>query len=95
MNDAAEQIMLAKVRQLITLRQAERIGPYRARDIRRKIESGALLAGVHYTLPHGSRDPLIVREAYLAWLLGDDGELRRPLTRRRPGRASFAAVGGL
>ena len=92
----ADQAMLGRVRQLITLRQAAQLGPYTPRDIRRAIANGALLERVHYTLPHGTRQPLILRDAYLAWLLGDDARLRRPApSRRRNGRTSFALVGGL
>lgn len=64
------------MRQLITLRQAAELGPYSAGEITRKIKRGVLLEGVHFTLPFRSK-PLIIRDAYIAFLNGDDAHLRR------------------
>lgn len=69
-------------RHLVTLAQAAEIGPLTVAQIRRKIRDGALLVDVHYTQPHRSQ-PLIVREAYLAWLNGHDDHLRKPVKARR------------
>lgn len=67
-------------RHLMTLRQAAEVGPFTATEIRRKIRAGVLLLGVHYTQPHRSW-PLIVREAYLAYLAGADDHFRKQARR--------------
>lgn len=70
---------------LITLRQAAEIGPFTPGEILRKIRTGVLLAGVHYATPHRTR-PLIIRDAYLAYLDGADDHLRKAARPRRPRR---------
>jgi hypothetical protein len=63
-------------RQFLTLRDAERIGPYSAKQIYKKIQNGTLIEGVHFTRPRRSHYVLI-RDGFLAFLQGIDGPLVR------------------
>lgn len=78
----------------MTLRQAALVGPYSAPQIRRKIRNGTLLPMIHYTTPHRS-EPLLVREAYLAFLTGQDAHLRpglKPSPKKRGSRPNWDLV---
>ncbi|MGE0519096.1 MAG: hypothetical protein AB7P78_08815 [Candidatus Binatia bacterium] len=79
---------------LITLRQAAEIGPLTPGEILRKIRTGVLLAGVHYATPRGTR-PLIIRDAFAAYLAGADHELiaEHERQQRRPsGKVNWDAM---
>jgi hypothetical protein len=76
-------------RQFLTLRDAERLGPYTARELRRKIGNGTLLEGIHFTRPRRGHYVLI-RDGYLAYLQGVDGQL---VNAHRPrGRVNWSLV---
>lgn len=77
-------------RTLVTLRNAACLGPFTSAQIGDYIRRGVLLEHVHYTRPHGTW-PLIVKEAYLAWLEGEDAELRRRRPRMR-GKCNLAVL---
>jgi hypothetical protein len=81
-------------RDYISVVEASKLGPFSPRDIRRKIKDGILVEGVHYTRPHGAHT-IIVKSAFIRWLAGDDGELRKPAARARRPRCDFDLVGGL
>lgn len=81
-------------RQFISLRDAEKLGPFTRRQLREKIHNGTLVQGIHFVKPRRS-NYVLIRDAFLAFVQGVDGPLIRE--RRRPcsSRVNWDLVEGL
>jgi hypothetical protein len=61
-------------RPYLSLAEAARLGPFSVAQVKHWMRSGVLVEGIHFTRPRGSR-PLIVRDAFAAYLAGTDAAL--------------------
>lgn len=81
-------------RPYLSLAEAAMLGPFTVNQLKHWMRSGTLVEGVHFTRPRNAR-PLIVREAFLAYLRGDDRALlvaHERKQRRAPARCNLSAL---
>jgi len=70
-------------RPYISIDEAARLGPFTVSQLKHWMERGTLRLGVHFTKPRGTK-PLIIREAFEAYLAGNDQPLIEAHERRKP-----------
>lgn len=84
----------AEVRPYLSMAEAARLGPFSVAQLTHWMRKGTLVEGVHFTRPRNTR-PLIVRDAFVAYLNGQDADLiaeHKRRQRRAPRKVNWDAV---